>query len=97
MVDEDKAKLQSFEEHVRFHKEKVAEQRKQLADKDVSTSENPECDVGLKKDLANTTADVRYFTTQHTADKGVLDGIHTALALQKTASQQRYSARTRDC
>lgn len=71
-----------------FFKYKVSKQRNQLLKKDAFLSGYQLRVVVLEQELASIWSDVKRPTPQHTADKDLLDSVHTALAHYRTDSRQ---------
>lgn len=79
-----------------FLEDELSEQGNQLIEKDGSLIVYLERVVVLKKDLVMASAKDKRFTTQHTVDKDLLNGVHTNLALHRIASRQRLEANSKD-
>lgn len=74
----------------------MSEQSNELLEKDAFSSGYRERVVVIEKELARVSADVKSLTAQSTAEKDLLDGNRTSLAIHKTASRPGASAHTKN-
>lgn len=87
MVDETETSLKGSEEQVIFLEDIVSELSIRLVEKDAVSNSYREPVSILEKDLTSELAKVKCLTTEHIVEKDLLDCVHTAFALHKTASQ----------
>lgn len=82
--DEAWFKLKTSKENLRSFEDKISEQSSQMTEKDSTSSGYRKCVVVLKWDLASALANLKRFTTQHTADKDLLDGVRMAFCFTRS-------------
>lgn len=95
-VDAAENELKRDEDQVDFPEDKLSEESCQLVETDAASSGYWECVVIFEKNSENVLAEVKCLPEQHTVDNDLIDVIHTALALHKTASQQNATADAKD-
>lgn len=91
-VDEAENPLGASQEHVHYFEEKLADQSNPVLAKEAEATNERDRLSKPEVQVMSLPADLQQARAPNATEKNLLEGIRTALALQKTASQQRISS-----
>lgn len=96
-VDEAEKALSASQERVQYVEGNLSKLSNEKLSKDAEAANERERLSKLGGQVTSLSADLKQARAQNMTDKHLLEGVKTALALQKTASQQRISNYIKEC